>query len=208
MKRYVTGCKHFRDPVLETEYNSFASQSDDRRLTPVGLMCKCRCISILMRNSFAVFIHFISPICTCMMSSSIRNITGPLWGKSTGHRWIPPTKASDAELWCLWSAHEKTRASNRDTGDLRRHRAHYDVTMPMTSYLAAIVSAFKRFIPICGETIAKAIWALPHNIAMLCWNTSHEMTRGIHHWCSKGTIVVRSDNPSYIWKKWIAPSNL
>ena len=29
MKRCVTGCKHFRDPVLETEYNSFASQSDD-----------------------------------------------------------------------------------------------------------------------------------------------------------------------------------
>ena len=29
MKRYVTGCKHFWDPVLETEYNSFASQSDD-----------------------------------------------------------------------------------------------------------------------------------------------------------------------------------
>ena len=29
MNPYVTGCKHFRDPVPETEYNSFASQSDD-----------------------------------------------------------------------------------------------------------------------------------------------------------------------------------
>ena len=29
MKRYVTGCKRFRDPVLETEYNRFASQSDN-----------------------------------------------------------------------------------------------------------------------------------------------------------------------------------
>ena len=28
-----------------------------------------------------------------------------LWGESTGHRWIPLTKASKAELWCLfWSA--------------------------------------------------------------------------------------------------------
>ena len=26
-------------------------------------------------------------------------ITGPLWGESTGHRWIPFIKASDAELW-------------------------------------------------------------------------------------------------------------
>ena len=45
-----------------------------------------------------------------MMTSSNQNIfrvTGPLWGKSIGHRWIPLTKASDAELWCfLWSAPE------------------------------------------------------------------------------------------------------
>ena len=35
-------------------------------------------------------------------------VSGPLWGKFTGHRWIPLTKASDAELWCfLWSAPEK-----------------------------------------------------------------------------------------------------
>ena len=36
-------------------------------------------------------------------------LAGPLWGESTGHRWIPLTKASDAELWCfLWSAPEQT----------------------------------------------------------------------------------------------------
>ena len=46
-----------------------------------------------------------------MMTSSNENIfrlTGPLWGESTGHRWIPLTKAIDAELWCfLWSAPER-----------------------------------------------------------------------------------------------------
>ena len=32
----------------------------------------------------------------------------PLCGEFTGHRWIPHTKASDAELWCfLWSAPEQ-----------------------------------------------------------------------------------------------------
>ena len=45
-----------------------------------------------------------------MMTSSNGNIlrvTGPLCGKFTGHRWIPHTKASDAELWCfLWSTPE------------------------------------------------------------------------------------------------------
>ena len=35
--------------------------------------------------------------------------TGPLCGEFTGHRWIPRTKASDAEFCCfLWSAPEQT----------------------------------------------------------------------------------------------------
>ena len=39
-----------------------------------------------------------------MMTSSNGNIfrvTGPLCGEFTGLRWIPLTKASDAELWCF-----------------------------------------------------------------------------------------------------------
>ena len=39
-----------------------------------------------------------------MMTSSNGNIfrvTGPLRGEFTSHRWIPHTKASDAELWCF-----------------------------------------------------------------------------------------------------------
>ena len=48
-----------------------------------------------------------------MMTSLNRNIfrgTGPLWGESNGHRWIPATEASVAELWCfLWYAPVQTR---------------------------------------------------------------------------------------------------
>ena len=39
-----------------------------------------------------------------MMTSSNGNIfrvPGPLCGESTGHRWIPLTLASDADLWCF-----------------------------------------------------------------------------------------------------------
>ena len=47
-----------------------------------------------------------------MMTSSNENIfrvTGHLCVEFTGHRWIPRTKASGAELWCfLWSAPEWT----------------------------------------------------------------------------------------------------
>ena len=56
-------------------------------------------------------------------------VTGPLCGEFTGHRWIPLTKASDAELWWfLWSAPWiNDWVNNHEAGDLRRQRAHYDV---------------------------------------------------------------------------------
>ena len=62
-----------------------------------------------------------------MMTSSNGNIscvTGPLCWEFTGHRWIPLTKASDAELWCfLWSA---PGINHHEAGDLRRHHTHHD----------------------------------------------------------------------------------
>ena len=40
---------------------------------------------------------------------SLYGVPGRLWGESTGHRWIPLTKASDADLLCiLWFAPEQT----------------------------------------------------------------------------------------------------
>ena len=67
-----------------------------------------------------------------MMTSSNGNIfrvTDPLCEEFTSHRWIPLTKTSDAELWCfVWSAPWINNwVNNREAGDLRRHRAHYDV---------------------------------------------------------------------------------
>ena len=48
----------------------------------------------------------------------------------SGDRWIPQ-KASDAELWSFFFICALTSgwANNRDAGDLRRCRAHYDVTI-------------------------------------------------------------------------------
>ena len=62
-------------------------------------------------------------------NENILSVTGPLCGEFTGHWWIPLTQASDAELWCfLWSAPEqRVEKNNLITGDLRRHRANYDV---------------------------------------------------------------------------------
>ena len=65
----------------------------------------------------------------CMITSSNGNIflvTGHLYG----HRWIPHTKANDAELWCfIICAWINDWVNNREAGDLRRHCAHFDVTL-------------------------------------------------------------------------------
>ena len=43
------------------------------------------------------------------LNENIFHVTSPLWGESTGHQWIPLTKASDTELWCFfWSMLEQT----------------------------------------------------------------------------------------------------
>ena len=71
-----------------------------------------------------------------MMTSSNGNIfrvTDHLCGEFTGDRWIPRTKASDAELWYfLWSAPWiNDCVNNREAGELR-HRTHYDVIVMFT----------------------------------------------------------------------------
>ena len=55
----------------------------------------------------------------------------PFVRESTGHRWIPLTKASDAELRCfLWSAPQQmVWVNNKDAGELWRNRSHYYVTV-------------------------------------------------------------------------------
>ena len=60
-------------------------------------------------------------------------VTGPLWEELTGNRWIPITKASDAECLCFLDLR-----LNKRLGKLSRrrwfemHPAHYDVTVMKT----------------------------------------------------------------------------
>ena len=66
-----------------------------------------------------------------MMTSSNGNIihvTGPLCGEFTGHRWIPLTKAVTRSFDVFFDLRLNKQLS-RKAGDLRRHRAHYDVTV-------------------------------------------------------------------------------
>ena len=66
-----------------------------------------------------------------MMTSSNGNIfrvTGPLWGEFTGHQWRGALIISLIYAWTNgWANH-------RDTGGLRRHRAHYDMPVNESTY--------------------------------------------------------------------------
>ena len=94
---------------------------------PSGVQCQCVKIVFLTviygliisrkkwNNVCTIIIDCLcihSMVIIVMMTSSNGNIfhvTGPLCGEFASHRWIPPTKASDAELWCfLWSESEQT----------------------------------------------------------------------------------------------------
>ena len=69
--------------------------------------------------------------CIMMTSSNGNNfrVTGLFCGEFTGHRWIHLTKASDAVLWCFLICVWIKSANNGDDGEIRHHRAHYDVTI-------------------------------------------------------------------------------
>ena len=66
----------------------------------------------------------------------------PLCGEFTGHQWNPRTGANVAELWCfLWfEPWINGLVSNDETGDLRRHRAHYDATVMVFWHMYALFS--------------------------------------------------------------------
>ena len=73
-----------------------------------------------------------------MMTSSNGNIfraTGPLCGKFTGHRSQNPVTRSFDVFFELRS-NKRLSKNNRETGDLRRDRAHHDVTVTIKFFVA------------------------------------------------------------------------
>ena len=68
--------------------------------------------------------------CLAMVTSSNGNIfrvTSALWWDSTGHQWIHKGQWREVFMFSLVCAWSIVSANNRDTGDKRRHRTHYDV---------------------------------------------------------------------------------
>ena len=71
----------------------------------------------------------------------IFSVTGPTWGESTGHQWILLKEVSDAELsYFLWSASKQTLSKQWGRCDLRRHHAHYDITVVLCYFVTHCLS--------------------------------------------------------------------
>ena len=134
-----------------------------------------------------------------MMTSSNGNIfrvTGHLCGEFTDPRWISRTKASDAELWCsLICVWINGWINNREAGDLRRYRAHYDVTV-MTVCLRTfglydfqcyvfnkLTYKHLHIIVSRGEQLPKLLWVLiariDWSICLFCNSWTHVTDMGL-----------------------------
>ena len=99
---------------------------------------------LLVRTQKKIQHHFdfVMPEVSNMITSSNGNtfrVTGHLCGEFTGPRWIPLTKASDAELWCFLDLRLNKRLSKQPWGwwfetlsrPLWRHRTGLSRKMPI-----------------------------------------------------------------------------
>ena len=115
-----------------------------------------------VRHSLLTSTDFDTGFCYMITSSNgnIFRVTGPLCGEFTGRRWIPPHKgqwrrALMFSLICHWI---DGWVNNREAGDLRRHRAYYDVIVMLVIQAPGLHSSFL-------ETRHLASWKF-HNVIL------------------------------------------
>ena len=122
---YVWNCHLFWSSFFKSEQNAYPCSVQSGVVMGRPIITPCCMLHLQAWNLDHSF--------NSMMTSSNGNIfrvTGHLCEEFTGDRWIPRTKASDAELWCfLWFAWINGWVNNREAGDLRCHRHHHDVTV-------------------------------------------------------------------------------
>ena len=85
----------------------------------------------MIEKYFKITITNRLPVVDSWWRNQMEKFSALIAGKFTGDRWFPPTKASDAELWCFLLSAPCINGwvNNGDACDLRRRRAHYDVTV-------------------------------------------------------------------------------
>ena len=131
-----------------------------------------------------------------MMASSNWNIirvAGPLWGESTGHRWIPLTKASDVELWCfLWSAPEQTVEQTIETPVILDGYAKYVFTGIKCDNMSL------RQLVLFATGFSRASWFILNNGLIRHINDSLLLTwNNFPAWISNYAFITMWDETTY-----------
>ena len=115
---------------------------------------------------------------------NIFRVTGPLCGEFTGHRWIPLTKASYAELWCfLRSAPEQTA---EHAGDLRRHCAHHGFTVILLIYIQLHrhkqnIHVINRYNTRAMKVYQECRYSMARHLAYLLSNKWNQSVSSVNH---------------------------
>ena len=122
---------------------------------------------VLTDSGSSLYINILVPMMTSS-NGNIFRVTGPLCGEFTRHRWIPRTKASNAELWCLICVWINDWVSNREAGNLRRHRGHYDVTV-MYIYVMVPIPGLTELLVQREKRVQRASQVLPGCGDLLGW---------------------------------------
>ena len=89
-----------------------------------------------------------------MMTSwneNVFRVTGHLCGEFSGHRWFPRTGlgALMFSLICVWI---NDWVNKREAGDLRRYRAHCDVSVMQWTSLMSIILYFDGLVQDCSNS--------------------------------------------------------
>ena len=133
--------------------------------------------------------HMLVACSAPMMTSSNGNIfrvTGPLWGESTGHRWIPLTKASDAELWCfLWSALEQIVEQTIETPVIR-----YAIALIMTSLGLPNHYLYQTEVSII-EPSGTDFWIKMYTFSLNNLHLKMPCTKCQLHFCRKAKVIAQ-----------------
>ena len=135
-------------------------------------------------------------------NGNISRVTGSLCGEFTGHRWIPHTKASDAELWCFhWSVPWINGwVNNRQAGDLRRNRVHYDVIVMIFRQISRLSLAGSMLYFMLLHPLKKKFFQILVMMGFLSYRTWHVTVK-----CNVN--LFKRDSVVFHWKNNLATAN-
>ena len=144
-----------------------------------------------------------SSLAGSMMTSSNGNIfhvTGPLWGETTGDRYIPLTKFSCSELWCfLYSAPEHTVKQTIETP------VTWDaIALNMTSlYWISLYNSYDDVFK-CVNAFLKKGFCFFSSICLLQYSRLFDMFHHITQFCVRHGNC-KGGTSDMLWTKIICP---